>query len=286
MKSITIGILSILCAPSLAAESVILTPTKDSDVYSFLNVPTGSTFDLGVSNTPEGQTGLHSQKSLIQFDLSASVIPAGEIGGATLRLFVLEPDSTEGGGFRPGNLAVFRQGAAWGPVTSTHPSWNTIQAAGEAVAIVPVAETGVWIDIDVTPTVLSWASGAEPNHGFVLQCETDPAPAAATTNLLFASMELGNAALEAGLPEDRQYFPKLVITRAGTPPVLSVAREGGNLLLSWPEEGGGWTLEQAESPAGPWTGCEYPVVPDGGTLRVTAPLSDAPRAFFRLTDGS
>lgn len=284
MKHTEFFLAAILSVPAIADESVVLTPTKDTDVYAFLNRPTGSIFDLGVSNTPEGQGGIHSQKSLIQFDLSPVRIPAGEIGKATLRLFVLAPDSPEGGGFRPGNVVLFRQGVAWGTVTSTQPSWSLVQPVGDPVAVVPVTASDMWIEIDVTPVVRAWVAGVE-NHGFVLQCEKDPAPV--TANLLFSSMELGQAGRDAGYPEEQQYFPKLVITRAaGFAPVLTAELNGEHIRLSWSTERSGWFLEQADSPSGPWRRSDHPSSEIGGVICVEVPVAGRPKGFFRLNDAA
>ena len=276
-------LLSALLSPAiLSAETAVFTPVKDSDVYSFLSRPTSSTFDLGVNNSPEGQ-GSHSQKSLVQFDISTLAIPGTEISSARLCLFVLTPGSTEGGGFRAGDLAVYKQAGAWGPITATYPNWNTIQPSGEAVTIHHVAASGEWIELDVTSAVHSWTSGAEANHGFILQCVNDPAPAGETTNLLFASMELGQAAVDNGLPENQWYFPQLLITRATPPPILSIARDSGDILLTWPAATSeGWALQQADSPAGPWEEPEISPTQASGVWQLRHPLSVAPRAFFRL----
>lgn len=275
---------STLIAPAalLHAETVVLTPVKDTDVYSWTSRPTSSIYDLGVNNSPEGE-GSHSQKSLIQFELSASTIPSPEIGSAKLRLFVLTPESSEGGGFRAGDLAVYKQGTPWGTITATYPNWNTIQPTGEAVVIQHVATAGQWIELDVTSAVHSWTSGTAPNHGFVLQCVNDPAPAGQTTNLLFASMELGQAAVDANLPENQWYFPQLVITRAIPTPLLTLARDGGDILITWPATtSDGWQIEQADSPAGPWESPQISPTQASGVWQLRHPLSAAPRAFFRL----
>ncbi len=285
MKRIVFASLLAASSPALRAESVVLTPVKDTDIYSYQNRPTGSIYDLGVNNTPASVApGLHSQKSLIQFDLAGVEIPAGEIGSAKLRLYTLAPDSEEGGGLRPGNLVVFRQGEPWGAVTGAYPNWNTVQPAGEPVAVFFVDTPDLWIEIDVTPLVAAWMAGTHPNHGFVLQCENEHVTA--TTNLLFGSMEYGKLAADFGLPEESQPFPKLVITRAEAtpePPVLAISKGEAGIALEWPVAGsGGWTLEATENPAGGWTAVEENPVQEGAVWRIVQAPNVSGRGFFRL----
>lgn len=295
MKRLIAAFFPILCASPLPAQTVVLTPVKDTDVYSYTSAPTGSTYDLGVNNTPVTHApGVHSQKSLIQFNLAGLSIPAAQIGTAKLRLYSLKPDSQEGGGFRPGNLVVYRQGSAWGTVTANYPNWNTIQPAGSPAASTYVSVVDQWIELDVTSLVKSWASGSLPNHGFVLQCQNEHVPLAQTTNLIFGSMELGALAAAGGLPDHLQPYPRLVITRAVVtpepepepqpqpPPVLVISQGGAGVVIEWPVAGStGWTLQTAESPAGTWTVLGG-AVQQGGKWRIERPLNPSGRGFFRL----
>src|SRR5690606_12004819 len=78
-----------------------LTPVRDSDVYSFTDAPTSSVHTLGVTASGEGSP--HSQRSLVQFDLTGADVAAGRVESAMLRLYVLAPDpnfGTRGQGFR------------------------------------------------------------------------------------------------------------------------------------------------------------------------------------------
>ncbi len=287
MKRIIAASLLAAFSPALRAESVVLTPVKDTDVYSYTNAPVSSIYDLGVSNTPDVHApNLHSQRSLIQFDLAGVAIPAGEIGSATLRLYSLPPNSTIGGTFRPGNMLVFRQGAAWGPVTAVYPNWNTVQPAGDPVAAVPVEVTDQWIEIDVTSLVTAWVAGTHPNYGIVLQCENEHVPLGSTTNLIFGSMEAGNAARNAGVPEELQPYPKLVITRAEAPPeppVLAIFKGEAGIVLEWPVAGSeGWVLETTENPAEDWAAVGGSPALAGGVWRIAQPLNASGKGFFRL----
>lgn len=252
---------------SLGAETVTLTPVKDSDVYSYPGdgQPTSTTFSLGVNSTPPSYPTLHSQKSLIQFNLSSLPFPAAEIESAVLRLFVLPPDPSWGDLY-PGDVHVHRQAVDWGTVTASSPKWTSFQSAASMGAFPVVAESANgWVQHEVTATVAGWAAGTFPNHGLFLAPASDRM--SPSLNVTFASMEVAD------------YQPQLVITRK--PPVLSVFSGGGVVTLRWPVNGSaGWTLQRADSPGGPWLANAAAVsVADGQwQLQETA----GTRGFFRL----
>jgi hypothetical protein len=259
--------LLLAAAATAAAETVTFTPSQDSDVYAFFDAPSFTPESLNVGAHP---TQAHSHHSLVQFNLASLAIPAAEIGTATLRLFSMVPNSSNGGGLRPGNVSVHRQGAAW----SLSPTlrWNHIQAQ-ELAGTIPMtaASTDVWVEVDVTTLVKQWAGGAVPNYGFVLKPESETLEP--LLNVEFASMELTS------------FKPQLVITRAELPvvdPVLAVAMEGGQVALAWPVAGStGWSLQEAESPSGPWAASPAVPVSNSGVWRVTAAVGGG-RRFFRL----
>jgi len=256
-------------AATAMAQTVTLTPVQDSDVYSYPGDgnPTSTVFSLGVNSTPPDYPTLHSQKSLIQFDLSALPFPPSEIGSAVLRLFVLPPDPAYGSLY-PGDVYVRRQAVAWS-VTATTPKWPTFQSAAEMGSFpVLTASANQWVQHDITPTAIGWASGTYPNHGLFLAPLTDRM--SPSLNVTFASMEVPG------------YEPQLVITRKVPVPVLAIQSEGMNLTLAWPvAEGAGWVLEQADHPAGPWTANTSTASAEAGRWQVRM-TADAPRGFFRL----
>jgi hypothetical protein len=128
----------------------------------------------------------------------------------------------------------------------------------------------VWVEVDVTPLVKQWADGTVPNYGFVLKPESETLTP--LLNVEFASMELTS------------FKPQLVITRAVAPavdPVLEITMQGGQISLAWPvAASSGWSLQEAESLAGPWTASAATAVSNAGVWEVTAPV--AGKKFFRL----
>ena len=264
------SLLFLFCSAAFAPAET-LTPTKDSDVYSYLGPnggPTSTIFSLGVSSTPPESVTLHSQKTLIQFNTSAITIPAGEIGSAKLRLFVIPP-SAEFGTLSPGNVHVHRQASAWGPVTGAFPQWATFQSAAE-IGVIPItiASSETWVEVDITATVIAWKNGSVPDNGLFLAPFTDRL--SPTLNVTFTSMEVPG------------YEPQLVVTRKVSTPILSIASSGGAITVKWPVTGSeGWTLQRTTNLAtGPWVAntdavttvyCNYQIQP-----------SNVGREFFRL----
>jgi len=268
MKSLLI-IPFLLCSIAGAQQSVTLTPSKDTDVYSMLSYPTSSIHTLGVNSTPLSQyPSSHSQRSFVQFNTSGVTIPAAEVGKAVLRLFVLNPDA-EYGTLTPGNVHVHVQASDWGAVVAySSPKWTAFQSAGE-IGTIPIlsnsAET--WVEIDITSTVAAWMSGSLPNHGVFLAPQAEFMTPG--INLTFASMEVPG------------YQPQLVITRKVVPPALTIASANGSVTLQWPVTGStGWVLQRAESPAGPWLANTATVSNSGGNYQLQPAMTG--REFFRL----
>jgi hypothetical protein len=259
----------ILAVSSASAEPVILYPVQDSDVYSYPGDgnPTSTSFSLGVSSTPPDSTTLHSQKSLIQFDLSSLPFPASEIGSAVLRLYVFPPDPTYGS-LSPGDVHVHRQSVAW-TVTATTPKWPAFQSAGDMGSFPVLAgSANQWVQHDITVTAAGWAAGGFPNHGLFLSPLTDRM--SPSLNVTFASMEVPG------------YQPQLVITRKVPLPPLAIQVTGATVTLQWPVNGSdGWVLERADSPAGPWMPSPAQVTSAAGQWQVQT-SAVATKEFFRL----
>ena len=250
----------------LQAQTVTLTPVKDTDVYSYPGngKPTSSTVSLGVNSTPPGQ-GVHSQRSLIQFNLASLPYPASEIQSAVLRVFVLPTDPTYGN-LSPGNVHVHRQGTNWGTVTLDAPTWLAFQSAAELGTFhVPVGSQETWQQFDMTGCVIGWVDGSYANHGIYLAPEAD----VMTTpiNVAFASMEVPG------------YQPQLVITRK--PPVLVISSTPTTVTLQWPVASStGWTLQRNTNLTSAWTNNTATLSNVGGNWQLQVPV--ATREFFRL----
>lgn len=259
----------ILAVSSASGEPVILYPVQDSDVYSYPGDgnPTSTNFSLGVSSTPPDYATLHSQKSLIQFDVSSLPFPASEIGTAVLRLYVFPPDPTYGPLY-PGDVYVRRQAVAW-TVTATTPKWPMFQSAGDMGSFpVLTGYANQWVQHDITGTVAGWVAREFPNHGLFLAPLTDRM--SPSLNVTFASMEVPG------------YQPQLVITRKVPLPPLVIQVTGATVTLQWPVNGSdGWVLERADSPAGPWTPNTAQVTSAAGQWQVQT-SAVATKEFFRL----
>lgn len=194
------GFLAALFLP-LAASAVTLTPTQDSDVYSFTDMPTGTLFTLGVNASGAGAP--HSQRTLIQFNATAATLgmTAGQIASAKLRLYVLAPDANYGT-FTPGTVSVFTQNTAWTVPTLR---WSTLQPGAAAGTLTLTAgSVDKWVEVDVTAAVVEWVAGTRANNGFLLQAQSETATP--LLNATFASMDIPPGT----------YAPQLVVT-AGAP---------------------------------------------------------------------
>ncbi len=202
---VTQGLIFAMLASPLFAGSVTLNPSEDTDIYQFINRPTGSTWSLGV-NVSDGVR--HSQRSLIRFPVTtkSAKATADTLTSATLRLYVLEDEATSsgwGGNLIPGDISFFTQGESWS-VSSAR--WSSGSPA-DHIADVEITKAStpskpVWVEVDVNTTVKSWLSGTV-NHGIIIQGADENA--ARQVNVLFASMETG-------------FQPELVITTGDDPP--------------------------------------------------------------------
>lgn len=242
-----------------AAETVTLAPSQDGDIYSYLDQPTSTVYTLNVSASGEGAP--HSNRSLIQFNLSSLGIPAAEIGSAVLRLYAYPPDMGTTGF---GHVSLRRQASAW---TASTLRWNQIQPQ-EQVALLPVTAMNVWVEADVTSVVKQWVAGTVANHGLVMMPESETS----ALNVTFLSMDMPTAT----------YRPQLVVTRAEAPPVLSISSSGGKILLEWPATTSGWTLQQADDLAGPWTTSAAVPASVNGKWQVEQAPGGSGCGFFRL----
>lgn len=255
------------CSLAATGETVTLAPAKDSDIYSYTDRATGTTGTLGINSSGEGSP--HSQRTLIQFNLAGLVIPAAEIGSAKLRLFVVPPDPSFGA-LTPGNVEISRQTAVW---TITNPTlrWNHFQASEPVELLaVPAGSSGSWVEVEVKPLVIAWASGSIANYGFALQAESEAIP----LNVTFAAMEATG------------YGPQLVITRAEAPvapPVLAMTSSNSVFQLRWPVNGSaGWELQTADTLSGPWTQVSG-AAQSAGNWEYSATPNSSGRGFFRLS---
>lgn len=253
------------CSLAAMGETLTLAPTKDSDIYSYTDRATGTKGTLGVNSSGVGSP--HSQRTLIQFNLAGLAIPAAEIGSAKLRMFVVPPDPAFGA-LVPGNVEILRQTAAW---TIADLRWNHFQAADRVnLLAVPAGSSGSWVEVEVKPLVIAWASGSVPNHGFALQAESETI----SLNVTFAAMEATG------------FGPQLLITRVEAPvipPILAVTSSGSGMQLRWPVNGStGWVLQTAGSLAGPWTQVTG-AVQNAGNWEFSAMPNSSGRGFFRLS---
>lgn len=249
-----------------AHADVSLLPSKDSDVYAFFDGPSYSIYDLNIGASGAGAP--HSHHALIQFDVSGVSIPVSRVKRAVLRLYSLEPSSSNGGGLRAGVLGVYRQVSGW-QVGGL--KWSHLQA-GELVAEKRIEVTNQWVEIEVTSLVRAWLDGSAENHGFLLKPQSETVEP--WMNAMFASMELAAAG----------YAPRLFIEEGEElPPVLSVVMDGEDeVVVSWSGEStSGWILQKSDGDFAEWQTVSGVTLGSGrGEYRGVRATSG--REFFRL----
>lgn len=255
-----------LCSVA-AAETITLNSIKDSDVYSFLDSTVGNPVTLNV-NSSIGMA--HSNHSLVQFNLAGFAIPATQIASAKLSFWSIAPNSSMGGSFRAGNVAIFRQGATW---NETGMKWSHLKPM-EQYAVMPVTTSGAWVHVDITALVTYWLNNPTQNFGLLMRPETENEEPG--MNVEFFGREVGAT-----------YAPKLEITRGTppvtTPPVLALAQSAGQIVIEWPVAGStGWTLQETDDLTAPWTASTATPTETAGKWRVAHTPGTSPRRFFRL----
>lgn len=265
-------IFSIICSIAVTCAQVILTPAQDTDLYQFSTYPTGTTYSLGVNSS--GGAG-HSQKTLIQFDPTASKLgmSASEIGRAVLRLYILpdDPSNGYGGVLTPGMVSVHAQSVAWNVNTVR---WSTA-SPGAVVGSISVTQpststSAVWIEVDVTATVKAWVAGSMINNGFVLKSADEMA--SPMLNVLFASMETG-------------FPPQLVVTKAAAAPfqVTSMTMNGDQVSLTWNSVSGKSYLVRESPDLVNWTTRQtVAATSTQSSATVTKTVYPAGRGFYRI----
>jgi hypothetical protein len=234
MKKI-IYLLIVGAMSSFVSGQVILTPVQDRDVYQGTGLPTSTPYSLGVSSSVAFGGG-HSQKSLVQFDVTetSTGMTAEEVGSAKLRLYVLSPEVYPSGETIGGDLQVYLQQTAW---TSTNLFWNSFSPGAFVNTLTLTADhdlgdgwgtwvypIDIWVEVDVTSAVKSWLAGTDPNYGFILSPDETGSP---TLSSVFAASNTG-------------FKPELVITEAA-PPELKITDfsfDGVKVNLAWNSKNG------------------------------------------------
>ncbi len=218
--------------------------------------------------------GDNEQRSLLKFDLSPVVLPAGHrLLSARLRLVA----STAFGGNPTGQpMEVWRVTHPWteSEVTWRHASpgspWNPAGGAfagiGESPFAVNTSQPGSNTPVEwhVTELVEQWLDGIHPNHGLLLK---SPAP----NNLTFVQRE--------SVPQDR---PQLLLESAPYTPRLLVHLDAatGDVVLSW-RTSGPVVLQQCFPlhPEAAWTVVAAPVEAVGLQSVVRIPSAGDARLF-------
>jgi hypothetical protein len=283
MKTIVVATCILAAMPSSGAESVTLTPVKDRDVYQGTGNPTGSDFSLGVSSSA-ALGGGHSQKSVIQFNVTAAALgmAEAEIGDAKLRLYVMAPEAYPYGNNIGGNILISYQMQTW---TETSLRWATF-SRGDSINTLTLTgdrpyndgrgttiyAINTWVEVDVTPAVKEWVSGRKVNHGFLLEPDEVNTPLLSSA---FADSITG-------------WKPQLVVTRVQEAAALEIAtwaRSAGSVTLTWSSVAGRRYAIQESSDLVAWdTIGEFTAsaTRTTGVVNATAP-SDG-RAFYRVSE--
>ncbi len=231
-----------LCLTPAHAD-VTLFPSQDRDVYQGTGTPTSTPESLGVSSSA-ALGGGHSQKSLVQFNVTAATagMTADEVGTATLRLYAMRPEVYPRGYNIGGTIQVFYQNAAW---VETSLFWASFIPGAQVTSLTMTADRNLgdgsgtwtypinsWVEVDVTSAVKSWLAGSVPNHGLIL-----------------APDESGSPYLSAAFADSITGFkPQLVIKRKEAElKVTRFAYTGGMVDLEWSAVAGK-TYQVMESP--------------------------------------
>lgn len=253
-----------LCAAA-SAETVTLVPAKDSDVYSYLDMTVGNSITLNVNSSVGEQ---HSNHALIQFNLATLGIPANEIASAKLKIYSMLPGSEFGGSFRAGDVAIHRQGGTWNEVGL---KWIHLQPL-EKVAVMPVTQYNVWLEVDITSLVTQWVTTPASNFGLLMRPETENVEPGMNTE--FVGREVA------------QFSPQLIITRGtppATPPVVAISSQAGQILIEWPVTGSsGWVLQESDELISGWAATTATATESNGMWRVAHTPGSSTKRFFRL----
>lgn len=231
MKASLFLFLLLLPAGEMTGTEVVLTPTQDRDVYQGTGTPTSTDYSLGVSSS-SALGGGHSQKSVIQFDVSkaSTGLNSDEVGSAKLQLYVLPPETYPLGQNIGGDILLSYQTKPWTENTlrwatfSAGPAINTLRLTGDRSLNdgkgTTVYATNVWVEVDVTQAVKSWLGATQLNYGFLLEPDEVNTPYLSSA---FADSITG-------------WKPRLVITKAEAPfdfRITAYSFQGGEVSLTW-----------------------------------------------------
>lgn len=225
------SILLFLIGRSGAAE-VVLAPVQDRDVYQGSGMPTTTDYSLGVSSSV-ALGGGHSQKSVIQFDVTAAStgLAAAQVGSAKLQLYVLPPEVYPSGQNIGGDVLLSYQTKSW---SETSLRWATFSAGAPINTLTLIGDRpyndgrgttiyaiNTWVEVDVTAAVKAWLAGTQANHGFLLEPDEVNTP---SLSAVFADSLTG-------------WKPRLVITPAIEAAfdfkVTSFSVSGTEIALTW-----------------------------------------------------
>jgi len=259
-----------------AATTYSLEPVADARVINFSGYQ-NLNFAADILSCYTDSSGLNTQRTFIQFDLSGiTLAPTQIVQSATLTLTA----GTSFGnniGFRP--MEIYRVLLPWteGSVTwsnrdSTHP-WTTgggdfVGVGGQPYAISTSSPTnGQTVGWDVTSLVQEWVSHVTTNYGLLLKSEDG-------NHLTFNQRESGTSALR----------PKLtVVVGPGLQPFHAYS-SGGQVVLWWAGTNNVLQEKTNLNPAVAWSDSGRTVVQSNGSNSITIA---APKGnnFFRLRGG-
>ncbi len=195
------------------ADEIVLEATADTSLYSESGTLSNAKGNQLFVGRTLGSNGAGSRRGLVRFDGIASELPPGaEITAVTLSLRA----NANGGNVIGRNISVHRLEGAWGEGSSsgsgqgspagtgdatwTHRVFNTDMwnsAGGDftgTASAVTNLSTGTgpvtWSSGQLTADVQDWASGASPNHGWILIADEQALGSA----MSFGTREQGQAA--------------------------------------------------------------------------------------------
>jgi len=258
------------------AATYSLEPVADARIIQYpgyLNL----NFSSDILSCYTDSSGLNTQRTFIQFDLSSiTLAPTQIVQSATLTL-VASTSFGNNSGFQP--MQIYRVVSPWseGSMTwsnrdTTHP-WTTpggdfVGLSGQPYSVSTASPTnGEAVSWDVTTLVQEWVSHANTNYGLMLKSEIG-------NHLTFSQREVVTTALRPNLT---------VVVGAGLPPFHAYS-SGGQVVLWWTSTNSVLQEKTNLNPAVAWADSGRSVAQSNGTNSVTI---SGPKGnnFFRLRGG-
>jgi hypothetical protein len=254
-----------------------LEPAADARV---LGIPGGyetANFGSDILSCYTDSSGLNTQRTFIQFDLSSiALAPTQIVQSATLTLIAQTSFGTNTG-FQP--MEIYRVLSPWSEASitwsnrdNTHVWANAggdfIGLSGQPYSISTSSPTnGQAVTWDVTALVQEWVNHVSTNYGLLLKSKDG-------NHLVFTQRESASAALRPNLT---------VVVGAGLP-AFHAYSSGGQIVLWWTSTNAVLQERTNLNPTSAWSDSGRPVAQSNGSNSVTISPPTG-NNFFRLRQG-